>query len=178
MKHEEFRRIVSTKKKTVTNSDGESRLIINHNKLLSLYDGAIGIKTGFTRKSGRCLVGAAEKDGITLISVTIDAPDDWNDHTSLFNYGYSVLKAESIKPGDFSYEIPIFASESTLTVSNTESFTYILKKDGVKIKTIVQLPRYALPPIKEGEKLGEVILLLNNREIARIPLVISFNTDS
>ncbi|MBE6537348.1 MAG: D-alanyl-D-alanine carboxypeptidase [Ruminococcaceae bacterium] len=83
-----FREIVSSKKCTVKNSDGETRLLINHNKLLNMYEGAIGVKTGFTKKSGRCLVGAAERDGQRFISVTINAPDDWNDHISLFNYGF------------------------------------------------------------------------------------------
>ena len=48
------------------NGDG-TRLLINHNKLLRLYDGSIGVKTGFTKKAGRCLVSAAERDGLTLI---------------------------------------------------------------------------------------------------------------
>ena len=88
-----FLNIVSTKKHIIKNSDGEARLLTNHNKLLNLYDGAIGVKTGFTKKSGRCLVGAAERDGTRLISVTINAPDDWNDHKALFDYGFFKLKS-------------------------------------------------------------------------------------
>lgn len=90
LENDTFRQIVSSKKCTIKNSDGEVRLLINHNKLLNMYDGAIGVKTGFTKRSGRCLVGAAERNGTTLISVTINAPDDWRDHTALFDYGFQI----------------------------------------------------------------------------------------
>jgi D-alanyl-D-alanine carboxypeptidase len=174
MENSDFKRIVSTKKATITNSAGETRLIVNHNKLLSLCDEAIGIKTGFTKKSGRCLVGAAEKDGITLIAVTIGAPDDWNDHTALFKYGFSLLSnTEIIKSGDFLYKIPVIGTESTVTVHNTQAFSYILNENSAKIKTTVLLPHYVIAPITEGDKLGEIVITLNEKEIGRIPLVAS-----
>ena len=95
LKNDTFLEIVSTEKCIIKNFDGEARLLTNHNKLLSLYDGAIGVKTGFTKKSGRCLVGAAERDGMRLIAVTINAPDDWNDHEALFDFGFSRLNSKS-----------------------------------------------------------------------------------
>lgn len=85
-----FREICSSKKKII-DSSSESRLLINHNKLLNLYEGCIGIKTGYTKKSGRSLASASDKYGHTLICVTIDAPDDWNDHKLLFDYGFMRL---------------------------------------------------------------------------------------
>ena len=60
LKNEKFAEIVSTYKKTVE-IDGETRYLLNHNKMLKLYDGAIGVKTGYTKRSGRCLVSAAER---------------------------------------------------------------------------------------------------------------------
>lgn len=85
-----FAQIVSTKSYTCRSSLS-AHTFQNHNKLLSFSKDAIGIKTGFTKKSGRCLVGAAERDGAHLISVTLSAPNDWNDHISLFHYGFSLL---------------------------------------------------------------------------------------
>jgi D-alanyl-D-alanine carboxypeptidase len=77
MKNESFCNIVSTYKKTIPLNETEGvRLLINHNKMLSRYDGAVGIKTGYTKKSGRCLVSAAERDHVKLICVTLNAPDD------------------------------------------------------------------------------------------------------
>ena len=90
LKNPLFREITSTKKAVIETSH-KKRLLVNHNKLLSSYDGCIGVKTGYTRKSGRSLVSAAERDGMTLVAVTINAPDDWRDHTSLLNYGFERL---------------------------------------------------------------------------------------
>lgn len=85
-----FAEIVATKSYTCRSST-TVRTFRNHNKLLSFSGDAVGIKTGFTKKSGRCLVGAAERNGAKLISVTLSAPNDWNDHLSLFHYGFSLL---------------------------------------------------------------------------------------
>lgn len=70
----------------------------NHNRLLSLYSYAVGLKTGFTKKAGRCLVSAAEKDGVTLIAVTLGAPDDWDDHIALYEYGFSQVSVCELPP--------------------------------------------------------------------------------
>ena len=90
MHNPDFSKIVA-KKSYACKTSLQYRTFCNHNKLLSLSRDAVGIKTGFTKASGRCLVGAAEKDGALLISVTLAAPNDWNDHISLWNYGFSLL---------------------------------------------------------------------------------------
>ncbi len=84
LENETFAEVVSTKTATL----GGNRAVTNHNKLLWRYDGCIGVKTGFTRAAGRILVSAAERDGRRLVAVTIGAPDDWNDHTKLLDYGF------------------------------------------------------------------------------------------
>ena len=81
LENPDFREIVSTQKTVIPLRGSEGvRLLLNHNRLLREYDGCIGVKTGFTKKTGRCLVSAAERDGVMLIAVTLGAPDDWNDH--------------------------------------------------------------------------------------------------
>ena len=86
----DFRAIVG-KKSYRFHSSLSPHTVRNHNKLLHMSKDAVGIKTGFTKKSGRCLVGAAERDGALLISVTLNASNDWHDHLSLWNYGFSLL---------------------------------------------------------------------------------------
>ena len=173
MKNETFKEIVSQKKEIIENSDGEARLVLNHNKLLTLYDGAIGIKTGFTKRSGRCLVGASERDGLTFITVTINAPDDWSDHKKLFDYGYSLLEMRNItSPGEFIYKIPILDSENEfLTVKNTDSLNLILRKDAPGIEAHVKLMKYAVAPIKKNDIVGKVIFTLEDKYIGEINLV-------
>lgn len=87
MRREEFREIVSS-----TSHSAAGRSMTNHNRLLRSYEGACGVKTGFTRRAGRCLVSAAERDGRRLIAVTLNDPDDWNDHAELLDLGFSKLK--------------------------------------------------------------------------------------
>ena len=77
------------------------RTLTNHNRLLRLYADCIGVKTGFTKKSGRCLVSAARRDGVTLVAVTLRDPDDWNDHIALFEYGFSAVRSVPLN-GDLS----------------------------------------------------------------------------
>ena len=91
LRHPELAKICASKTARIHLGDPKHEATLsNHNRLLSLYPGAIGMKTGFTTKAGRCLVSAAQRDGVTLIAVTLKAPDDWNDHIALYNYGFSL----------------------------------------------------------------------------------------
>ncbi|WP_174497800.1 D-alanyl-D-alanine carboxypeptidase family protein [Salirhabdus euzebyi] len=80
----------------------------NKNKLLTrYYKYCTGGKTGFTRKAGRTLVTTAEKDGMKLIAVTLNASDDWNDHSNLFNWGFNSYDLERIKKeGEIQIPLP------------------------------------------------------------------------
>lgn len=79
LRNEDFRAICSqTSMKVQFGSPPADRWLKNHNKLLTTYEGCIGVKTGFTKLSGRCLVSAAERDGVTLVCVTLKAPNDWD----------------------------------------------------------------------------------------------------
>ena len=86
MENELFRKISGTEH---YQSENRSYRWNNKNKLLTrYYDYCTGGKTGYTRSAGRTLVTTAEKDNLALISVTLNAPDDWNDHRNLFDWGY------------------------------------------------------------------------------------------
>jgi D-alanyl-D-alanine carboxypeptidase/D-alanyl-D-alanine carboxypeptidase (penicillin-binding protein 5/6) len=172
LKNDDFKKIVSTYKKTFATEE-RSRTYVNHNKLLRLYDGSIGIKTGFTKKSGRCLVGAAEKDGLKFVTVTLDAPNDWNDHATLFDYGYESLeKITLIKAFDHVYKIPVIDGESkNITVANTDLAEVITKRGDNVVCEQIKLVRYAIAPISRGDILGEIIFTIDGKEVARTPLI-------
>lgn len=172
LKNEDFKKISSTYKKEI--GEGEStRTVVNHNKMLKLYDGCIGVKTGYTKKSGRCLVSAAERDGLTMISVTIDAPSDWADHTELLDYGYSLLEAKTLAEiGDFSYTVPIVGgTRESVKVENTESLKRIFNKGDSETEAHIRLSRYFSAPISRGDILGVVIFTKDGDEIASLDLV-------
>ncbi len=93
-----FKKIVSSYTKYIPYCNTENgRQLVNHNKMLKLYDGCIGVKTGYTKSIGRCLVTAAEKDGIRLICVTLNDPDDWSDHRALLDMGFESTVKETWK---------------------------------------------------------------------------------
>lgn len=95
MRNETLRRISATKSISFA-----GRSLQNHNKLLWRYEGAIGVKTGYTKAAGRILVSAAERKGRRLICVSIHAPDDWQDHMALLDYGFSCFSEQVLLPKD------------------------------------------------------------------------------
>ncbi|WP_433946397.1 D-alanyl-D-alanine carboxypeptidase family protein [Paenibacillus sp. SN-8-1] len=124
-----FREIVRTKVKTAPNpNDPWEYKWANKNKMLRLYDGADGVKTGYTKIARRCLVSSATRNGQQLAVVTLNDGDDWNDHAKLLDFGFNnyrlkplVQKGESIRQGgdlvtgsDFSY--PLRSGEEQLVV--------------------------------------------------------------
>lgn len=172
---ERFTDICSTYKKKIHSVfDDKERLFVNHNKLLGMYEGAIGIKTGYTKKSGRCLVGAAEREGVTLISVTINAPDDWRDHKNMLDFGFDTLESRTLlKSGDLSYDIPIlFSDTGSAEVTNAEDVNLVLSK-GAAVEKEVFLPPYLNAPMKKGDKIGEVRFTVGDKVVAVTNLVLS-----
>lgn len=94
MKNETFKEICATKRVKISNDGFDyDRVLINKNKLLFNYDGATGVKTGYTKKAGRCLVSSAKRNGMEVVSVVINSPQMWERSkelldTSFNNYDY------------------------------------------------------------------------------------------
>ncbi len=113
IKNQKFRNICSLQSLRVSyGTPSQQRTFSNHNKLLNTVDGAFGIKTGFTKASGRCLVSAAERNGVTLVAVTLFAPDDWNDHKKLFEYGFSMISAYEVNFDAHNIQIDVVGSDN------------------------------------------------------------------
>ena len=164
LKNPSLREIFSTKNATIPlgvtedcpNGEGE-RYLKNHNRLLSLYKGAIGVKTGFTKKTGRCLVSAAERDGMTLIAVTLNAPDDWRDHTALLDYGFENYERVTLySAGEFSYQYPVSGGcEQFVCATNAQPLTLTRKKSEQACSVSVEFPqRFEIAPIAANTTLG------------------------
>ena len=168
-----FREIVSAKTHTVPATElSAARPIANHNKLLRLYDGACGVKTGFTKRSGRCLVGAVERDGLTLVSVTLSAPNDWKDHEALFDLGLSSLESRCIAPrGSVTYSIPVVnGTPESITCTNAEDVFAVLPRGAQLDAPTVELPRFAVAPVQAGEVLGTLRYSYQGKTVAEISL--------
>ena len=158
--------------KTVIGEGESARLIVNHNKLLRSYEGAIGLKTGFTKKCGRCLVGAAERDGVTLVSTTLSAPDDWADHKRMLDYGFSSLACYArLLPEEFQQQITVLGGKkSTLTVTNEEGFSLVDTAGLSPLTVRVCLNQAAVAPIKKGEVLGQLLYLRDGEVVHTVLL--------
>ena len=172
LRNPRFREIVSTYKHTI-NVGNETRYLLNHNKMLKLYDGAIGVKTGYTKHSGRCLVSAAERDGVTLIAVTLNAPDDWNDHRAMLDCGFGMLEArELIKEGESVFVQPCVGCEKNeIMVKNSAGLTVCVPKGTPEATWRVEMPRYFWAPVYEGQVVGRIVFEANGSVLGEVPLV-------
>ena len=166
-----FREIVSSKTKAVTiQNTGAKMYFLNHNKMLKIYDGASGVKTGFTKKSGRCLVSAAERDGIELIAVTLNAPDDWNDHKNMLDFGFSKTGYKTIlKKGTVLGEKTVGEYIVKFLCAEDVSVPYFGKDSDYSAVTHIADNLY--PPINTGEKIGICDIVYDGRVIKQIDLV-------
>ena len=168
-----FKEIVATKTHKIPGTNGSIRYLKNHNKLLYLCEEAIGVKTGYTKKSGRCLVGSAEKNGITLISVTLNAPNDWNDHKTLFSFGYSILESIPIyKKNEFKLVLSIAGgNKPEIELTNNEDINAILHKKCNTITTRIECNRPLIAPIKAGKTVGKLFFLENGKIVGECSLI-------
>jgi len=172
MNNPKFSEIVSTKSKTII--DG-TQTVSNHNKMLRMYEGCIGVKTGFTKKSGRCLVTAAERNGVKIIAVTLNAPNDWNDHRTMLDYGFETTEYfPVILKGMTVNSVPVVGGSAvSVGVKATEDF-YISENKDEKLKNITvecNLPSQITAPVKEGDVVGKMTILYKNIPQKTIELV-------
>ncbi len=155
------------------------RTLSNHNKLLSYYDGCIGLKTGFTKKSGRCLVSAAERDGVILVAVTLNAPDDWNDHKKLLDYGFSQVKNSVIENTDIPQKIQVVGgNKQYISVKNTETFSVPISEKTEEITSCVLLNKFLYAPVRKGDKAGKIIYYLGDKKIGESIFVANENVSA
>lgn len=165
LKNPEFAQIVSTK----SIQFGE-RYFSNHNKLLWSLDGAIGVKTGYTKAAGRILVSAAERNGRRLIAVTISDGNDWEDHKNLYAYGFSQYPERTL----------ICAGESVGWVDCMDgSRAYLTAAEDVvypayeneNVRVAVLYPKACFAPGAAGTPAGYGLVTIGDREVCTVTLL-------
>ncbi len=136
------------------------RTLTNHNKLLKSFDGCVGVKTGFTKKSGRCLVSAARRDGKLVIAVTLNAPNDWQDHKNMLEYGLSKIIQTEISPKKTEYNLPVISGvQDSINVKIEPFLLNSIQSEGFTCE--VYLPQYIFAPVKKGEVVGKAVYKQN-----------------
>ena len=174
LKNESFREICSTQKiKLEFGNPPYERWLVNTNKLLNIYDGCIGVKTGFTDEAGRCLVSAAEKNGVTLICVTLNAPDDWNDHQKMYDYGFSVTES---MPIDYDYSglhisVAGGKTESISVVPDSIPTYTVVNGNELEITAETIMSSFVYAPVSKGQKVGVINFYYDNKLLSTTDLV-------
>lgn len=148
------------------------RWLKNTNKLLTMYDGVYGVKTGFTDEAGRCLVSACEKDGKNLICVTLNDRNDWNDHISMYDFGFDKASLLTLDiPDSFALDLAGSTDEHITVSPDSEPVNVtVLNAKPEDFELAVIAPPFVYAPVKQGDELAELSVRFNGREIRRLPL--------
>ena len=173
MKQPLFREIVSTQRASLPWAGHDyDRVLVNKNKLLSTYPGALGVKTGYTRAAGRCLVFAAERDGMTLIGAVLNCPDWFDAAAALLDQGFDNWKmARVLDRGDTVRLIPVQGgTAATVRAVAAEDVKAPVRKDGWP-ELVLNLPDTLDAGIQAGDVLGTAELIDGGQIVARVPLV-------
>lgn len=171
MQNADFRAICSQKSmKLHYGNPPQDRWLTNHNRLLAEYEGCLGVKTGFTKKAGRCLVSAAMREGKKLICVTLNAPDDWNDHKKLLDAGFASVALVGEKPEQVS--IPVTGGEAPSVIAGVGEFAELAVREEElpRVRIEVEAESFLYAPVAAGQQVGTVRWTLDGTEIYALPL--------
>lgn len=169
MKNPIFREITACEKMTL--SDG--KFTKNHNKLLKMTDYCTGGKTGFTKKSGRCLVSSASRNGMEYIAVTLNAPSDWDDHIKLYEYAFSNFYPVILCSGESIIADVAGGIDTTVEVINSRDITVRNSevKNGYEKRII--LPKFLYAPLNKGDIVGKIEFYNKEKVIDSCELIVS-----
>lgn len=179
LKNKPLAQLVSQKSATVNfiKPGNKHMTYSNHNRLLKLYRDCVGGKTGYTTAAGRCLVSAAKRDNLTLICVTLDDKNDWNDHIALYDYGFAEFAC--FKNSAFSAEVPVLGGEAeSVKVSADENTGLVVEKDRLgDIKQRILLDSFLFAPVKKGARLGAVEYSLDGKVLYKADITAQSGTE-
>ena len=173
MTHPEFREIVGITRATIP-WEGRSydRVLNNKNKLLTTYEGATGIKTGYTKKAGRCLVFGAEREGMRIIGVVLNCWDWFNESARLMDIAFERYEAMTMMTaGESAATIEVVNSNGcTVDAVLSVDLTGVVAKGSIP-QVEINLPDSLDAPIQAGQVIGTVRMLAGGVVVAEVPLV-------
>lgn len=166
LKNSFLRTVFSAYTHTVVTADSVRYYLTNHNRLLKDIEGCKGIKTGFTKKSGRCLVTYTVRDSLSLIVVTLNAPDDWRDHSQIINGSFKNVRS-------FTPERDLSSLNVKVTGSRTKTIRVYCKVPTIKtftdisgeIRSDILLDRFLYAPVTCSDVCGELRFSYNSKVI-------------
>lgn len=181
LKNPDFSKICGTQSiKIKYGNPPHDRWLKNSNRMLKVYDGANGVKTGFTDAAGRTLVSSATRDGITLICVTLRAPNDWSDHQKLLDYGFSKVKKKEIEVDYSQLSVDVVGgySKTVGVLPHRVPFAPEINNRSSKLEIEIRREHFVYAPVKAGDIVGEIVFKLNGEEIDSISIIASSDIDA
>jgi len=181
LKHKEFREIIVTNRHTIPWPGNEyNRLAENGNKLLEKYEGADGVKTGYTRQAGSCLVGSATRNGMQLIAVVLNCNDMYDEISALLDYGFNKYqKKDFIQKGQAIQEIVIEGGKSEkIKVLAEKPLSIALTDEELKqVEKNIYLPEEVKAPVKKGQRMGVLVYKVNEELSVSTELVANVDVE-
>lgn len=170
-KNKTFREIVASKTYQADREDNS--YFVNKNKTLWEYDKGDGVKTGYTIRSGRCLVSSASKHNMRLIAVSLNASDWFKDNYKLFDYGFNNFQKKLVyDKNHFLKSIEVENAREKLNIKTEKDFSYPLKKkEKEKIKIKLNIDNNLKSPLEKGRKIGTIDTYLDGVLIKRDKLI-------
>lgn len=172
MKHNLFRQIVSTQRASIPwEGRSYSRILNNKNKLLVSYEGATGIKTGYTKAAGRCLVFGAQRAGMEVIGVVLNCSDWFDEAARLMDLGFGQYEMfRALDEGQILRAIPVENGvQETVSVRSSAALEMPVRKGCIPALE-VEMPDEAEAGHAEGEIIGEARLVLDGKARASVSL--------
>ncbi len=168
MKHETFREIVSTRRASI------DRILNNKNRLLTDYEGATGIKTGYTRAAGRCLVFGARRDGLEVIGVVLNCANWFDEAARLMDLGFERYEGfTALSEGETVRVLPVTdGTQDTVYICAGADLTAPVPKGEIP-SLEYDMPDSLPAGMQMGDAVGEARLLLDGRTLASVPLVLT-----
>ncbi len=156
------------------------RWLSNHNRLLRSYEGAMGVKTGFTKSAGRCLVSAATRNGVTLIAVTLNCPDDWNAHKNMLDAAFALYEQQPAKqylPQQITVPVTGGVKGEAALQPVGEPQVTVKKEGGQPLRVEICKDPFLYAPVKAGQVVGQVVVYSGEDIICEVPLVTAESVD-
>lgn len=173
MRYPVFREIVGTSRATIPwEGRNYDRVLNNKNKLLTTYEGATGIKTGYTKKAGRCLVFGAERNGMEIIGAVLNCPDWFNEAARLMDLAFERYEAVTmLTAGDLTATLPVSYSDGhTVDAVLSADLTGIAAK-GTLPQVEIDFPDTLQAPVYAGQIIGAARLTAGGITIAEVPII-------
>ena len=151
--------------------------LANTNKLIRRYDGATGLKTGYTASAGYCISATAEREGMELIAVVMkgETADKRNaDAKALLNYGFSAYALVSAAPEEPLPTLPVIMGETdsvSLTLPPDALTAVVEKAQAAALERRIDLPESLPAPVRQGQQVGTLTLCSGDTELMTVPIL-------